>query len=118
MILVPSRFEPCGLTQMYGLRYGTVPVVRRVGGLADTVRDTGSDAPAGNGFVFDGAHPEALRDAIARACVLYRVREGWTKLMRTGMGESLSWDGPARQYMALYEQAHGARRGALRQEID
>jgi len=116
MILVPSRFEPCGLTQMYGLRYGTVPVVRRVGGLADTVRDAGQGA--GNGFVFDGAQPEALRDAVARAVALYRAGDGWASLMCAGMAEQLSWEGPARQYLSLYEQAYDARRGVLRREID
>ncbi|HMO44610.1 MAG TPA: glycogen synthase GlgA [Rubrivivax sp.] len=106
MIVVPSRFEPCGLTQMYGLRYGTVPIVRRVGGLADTVRDAGSggDAEPGNGFVFDGAHPQALQEAITRAFDVYRQRPAWARLVQRGMGENLSWDGPARQYMALYEQ--------------
>ena len=116
MILVPSRFEPCGLTQMYGLRYGTVPVVRRVGGLADTVRD--ADQGGGNGFVFDVAQPEALRDAIARACALYQAGDGWARLMRAGMAEQLSWEGPARQYLSLYEQACDARRGVLRREIN
>jgi starch synthase len=118
MIAVPSRFEPCGLTQMYGLRYGTVPVVHRVGGLADTVRDVSADPVAGNGFVFDGAHPEALREALARAFALYRDGEAWTRLMRAGMGEQLSWEGPARRYMALYEQACAARRDTLRQAMD
>ena len=118
MIVVPSRFEPCGLTQMYGLRYGTVPVVRRVGGLADTVRDADADAAAGNGFVFDAAQPDALRDAIARAFARYRDAQAWARLMRAGMGENLSWEGPARRYMELYEQAHGARREALRRDID
>ncbi len=108
MILVPSRFEPCGLTQMYGLRYGTVPIVRRVGGLADTVRDAGADA--GNGFVFDLAQPAALQEAITRAFELYRQRAPWARLVQRGMGESLSWDGPAQQYMALYEQLCDARR--------
>ena len=118
MILVPSRFEPCGLTQMYGLRYGTVPVVRRVGGLADTVHDAAGADRTGNGFVFDAAQPEALRDALARAFAMYRERGVWLRLMRAGMGEDLSWDGPARQYLSLYAQAHGARREALRRDVD
>ena len=73
MILVPSRFEPCGLTQLYGLRYGTVPVVRRVGGLADTVVDASDEALAedrATGFVFDAATPAALADAVTRAVAL------------------------------------------------
>jgi starch synthase len=121
MILVPSRFEPCGLTQMYGLRYGSVPIVRRVGGLADTVRDVGHGEPAaalGNGFAFDAAQPPALQGAMARAFDLYRKREAWAELMQRGMGESLSWDGPARQYMALYEQVGSERRETRRKELD
>jgi starch synthase len=102
MILVPSRFEPCGLTQMYGLRYGTVPIVRRVGGLADTVRDAAADE--GNGFAFDIAQPQALHEAIARAFELYRQRAPWARLVQRGMDEDLAWGGPAQQYMALYEQ--------------
>ena len=110
MILVPSRFEPCGLTQMYGLRYGTVPIVRRVGGLADTVHDADAAAESGNGFVFDLAEPAALQQAIARAFELYRQGAPWARLVQRGMGEKLSWDGPAQQYMALYEQLCAARR--------
>jgi starch synthase len=103
VIAVPSRFEPCGLTQMYGLRYGTLPVVRRVGGLADTVRDAGG--PGGNGFVFDAATPEALMGAL-RAAQRARADAGrWTGLQRVAMAEPLSWAGPAREYLALYEQA-------------
>ena len=105
MIVVPSRFEPCGLTQMYGLRYGTVPVVRRVGGLADTVRDVrGVHGTHGNGFVFDQARPASLVEALTRAFDLFRQRKPWRELMLRGMAEDLSWDGPARQYLALYRR--------------
>jgi starch synthase len=117
MILVPSRFEPCGLTQMYGLRYGTVPVVRRVGGLADTVREAGGEG-SGNGFVFDAAHPQALLDAIARALETYRNPPAWRQLMLRGMAENLSWDGPAGHYMALYQQVLGERRQARPKDLD
>ena len=117
MILVPSRFEPCGLTQMYGLRYGTVPVVRRVGGLADTVREAGGEG-SGNGFVFDAAHPQALLDAIARALETYRNPHAWRQLMLRGMAENLSWDGPAGHYMALYQQVLGERRQARPKDLD
>ena len=109
MILLPSRFEPCGLTQMYGLRYGTVPIVRRVGGLADTVRDVAAPGAGseGNGFVFDAAQPQALQEAIARGFDVYRRGDAWRALMQRGMTEQLSWDGPAREYMALYGQFCG-----------
>jgi starch synthase len=108
MILVPSRFEPCGLTQMYGLRYGSVPIVRRVGGLADTVRD--ASATDGNGFVFEQAQPQALAEAIGRAVEAFRQPQAWAALMQSGMAELLSWDGPARQYMQLYADARRRRR--------
>jgi len=109
MILVPSRFEPCGLTQMYGLRYGTVPVVRRVGGLADTVCEDGGPG-GGTGFVFDAATPGALLACITRAIERFRQPAAWAALQRDGMAQPLSWDGPAREYLALYAQALVSRR--------
>jgi starch synthase len=105
-IAVPSRFEPCGLTQMYGLRYGTLPIVRRVGGLADTVRDDagpGGDAalPA-NGFVFDAATPAALVQVMQRAVAAKKAGGPWATRMAAAMAETLSWDEPARDYLRLY----------------
>jgi starch synthase len=107
VIAVPSRFEPCGLTQMYGLRYGTLPLVRRVGGLADTVADATVPALAAGtatGFAFDAATPQALTRAVARAVALKADAAGWHKLMRTGMAQPLSWRAPAAQYMLLYRE--------------
>jgi len=104
-IVVASRFEPCGLTQMYGLRYGTLPLVRRVGGLADTVVDATDDtvaAGSATGFVFDAATPAALEQAIARMLAAYRERARWRGLMRTAMQQEFSWANAAREYMALY----------------
>lgn len=101
VICVPSRFEPCGLTQLYGLRYGTVPLVRRVGGLADTVRDAGQGAGA-SGFLFDAATPQALLRCVQRAVQFRRDGPAWAALMATGMGQSLSWRGPATDYLQLY----------------
>ncbi|MBS0446361.1 MAG: glycogen synthase GlgA [Proteobacteria bacterium] len=103
-ILVPSRFEPCGLTQLYGLRYGTLPVVRRVGGLADTVVDAGDDNPANTGFAFDAATPAALEHALQRAIHAFRQPERWHRLMQRAMAQDFSWDGAARQYLTLYEE--------------
>ena len=116
VIGVPSRFEPCGLTQMYGLRYGTVPVVRRVGGLADTVADAdGRGGAAGQtGFVFDAATPAAFEACVRRALAQKREPAAWGALMRRGMQQELSWAGPARDYLALYALALGARRTAPR----
>ena len=119
VIAVPSRFEPCGLTQLYGLRYGTVPVVRRVGGLADTVVDDDDDADADaqgggasgrqTGFVFDAATPGAFEACMRRAVVLKRDAAAWQAVMQRGMSQDLSWAGPARDYLALYAQARLAR---------
>jgi starch synthase len=107
-IAVPSRFEPCGLTQMYGLRYGTLPLVRRVGGLADTVSDV--QQPGGTGFVFDDATPAALAACVARAVALKRDGAAWQAAMARGMAQQLSWGGPAREYLALYDEARAGHR--------
>jgi starch synthase len=112
VIAVPSRFEPCGLTQMYGLRYGTLPVVRRVGGLADTVAD--GDAAAQTGFVFEAATPGAFEAAVRRALALRRAPAAWQAVMRRGMAQDLSWAGPAQHYLALYGEALAARAAAPR----
>ena len=101
-MLVPSRFEPCGLTQLYALRYGTVPVVRRVGGLADTVVDL-EHGETSTGVVFDDATGSAMADAITRAVATYRAPDAWRQLMLRGMRQDFSWGPPARQYMALYQ---------------
>ena len=105
-ILVPSRFEPCGLTQMYGLRYGTLPIVRRVGGLADTVVDTTEEnlrADRATGFVFDAASVSALDGALQRAADVYtKDRATWDKLQRRAMAQDFSWRGAAMQYLELY----------------
>jgi starch synthase len=108
VIAVPSRFEPCGLTQMYGLRYGTLPVVRRVGGLADTVVDASEAAVASDtatGFTFDAATPAAFQRAMQRALAAHRNPALWRQLMLRGMSQPLSWEGPARDYLALYAAA-------------
>jgi starch synthase len=107
-MLVPSRFEPCGLTQLYALCYGTVPVVRRVGGLVDTVVDTTQqslDADTATGFQFGLATTPALSDAITRAVLAYRQPAQWRKLMLRGMAQDFSWQAAASQYLALYEDA-------------
>jgi starch synthase len=113
-IAVPSRFEPCGLTQLYGLRYGTLPVVRRVGGLADTVSDDVGPAAAAQatGFVFDDATPAALERAVLRAVALRKDTAGWQARVAAAMSQQLSWRGPAESYLALYaEVASGKASG-------
>ena len=110
-IVVPSRFEPCGLTQLYALRYGTVPVVRQVGGLADTVVGA-TQATVQNdlatGFSFGLATPAALAQALLQAVSAYAQPVLWRRLMLRGMAQNFSWDVAASQYMALYRDALGA----------
>jgi starch synthase len=104
-IVVPSRFEPCGLTQLYALRYGTLPLVRRTGGLADTVIDanavTLTDGTA-TGFSFDEETPQALLAALQRAMELYGDLAAWQRVMRRAMTRDFSWTAAARGYTALY----------------
>jgi starch synthase len=108
IFLMPSRFEPCGLNQMYSLRYGTVPVVRAVGGLADTVTDYVPGRKTSTGFTFRDYTPAGLLGALNRALALYPDRRKWEVLQRTGMKQDHSWDRSAREYVKIYERALGA----------
>ena len=111
-IVVPSRFEPCGLTQMYGLRYGTLPVVRRVGGLADTVVDASEQAlheDRATGITFDAATPADLQAALDRAVMLYRQGGPWRRMMQRAMAQDHSWSTAAQQYLGLYREVLRAR---------
>jgi starch synthase len=105
MFLMPSRFEPCGLNQLYSLRYGTLPVVRRVGGLADTVVDANAEnlaAGSATGVSFDGDGVDDLLAAMDRALTLYQTKATWKQLIHTGMTQNFSWDASARHYLDLY----------------
>jgi starch synthase len=108
MFLMPSHFEPCGLNQMYSLRYGTIPIVRRVGGLADTVVDaaerTPDGGPAGTGFVFDPYTPVALRGVLRRALTAFADRDTWRAMQVRGMALDHSWDRSAREYVKVYDR--------------
>ena len=105
MFLMPSRFEPCGLNQMYSLRYGTVPIVRGVGGLTDTVTDFSPRNPRSTGFVFQEYTPSALLGAIERALAVFRDRARWRALQAAGMAADHSWVRSAAEYVKLYERA-------------
>ncbi|HUR32187.1 MAG TPA: glycogen synthase GlgA [Vicinamibacterales bacterium] len=106
MFLMPSLFEPCGLNQMYSLRYGTVPIVRRVGGLADTVQDYWPGRFDATGFVFNAYSEWELLDTIKRAIWVYTDNPAaWRALQVNGMGQDLSWDRSAREYVKIYEDA-------------
>jgi starch synthase len=111
IFLMPSRFEPCGLNQMYSLRYGTVPVVRATGGLNDTVLDVDPETCRGTGFRFVEYTPEALLAAIRRALAAFGNRPLWRRIQKAGMRQDFSWDASAREYVQVYERA--ARRGRL-----
>ena len=114
-LLVPSRFEPCGLTQLYGLRYGAVPIVARVGGLADTVIEANEAAlldRVATGFQFSPVEPAALEDALTRAAALFRDQAQWRMLQRRGMTRRLGWDRAAEHYAELYRQSVGQKHAA------
>jgi starch synthase len=105
MVLVPSRFEPCGLTQLYGLRYGALPLVHRVGGLADTVVDATPQNVAdgiATGIAFDEFSVQGLRNSLRRAIDLYEQPGIWTRMQQTAMRKRFDWSGPAAEYAALY----------------
>jgi starch synthase len=103
--LMPSRFEPCGQGQMIALRYGTVPIVRATGGLADTIVDADAEPGTGNGFSFEPAEPAALLDACRRALAAHAQPGRWAAIVGRGMAEDHGWDRPAAAYEAMYERA-------------
>ncbi len=106
--LMPSRFEPCGLNQMYSLRYGTVPIVHAVGGLADTVVDASEhnlQSGTANGFNFHEYNPESFAHAMRRVLETFQTPERWAKLVETGMRQDWSWKPRAANYLAIYEKA-------------
>jgi starch synthase len=118
--LMPSRYEPCGLGQMHSLRYGTIPIVRRTGGLADSVVDATPEAIAARtatGVAFTDPSANALADAIRRARELYRDRNTWRDMQRTGMAQDFSWKRSAKTYRALHEQADSSS-GSHRKRIN
>jgi len=111
--LMPSRYEPCGLDQLYCLRYGTVPVVRATGGLDETIMQYDSATGQGNGFKFTDYAPAAFLQAVREALALYQDQTAWQALMRQNMAVDFSWDQVAPRYVALYERAQEKRRQAL-----
>ena len=102
---MPSRYEPCGLGQMIAMRYGTVPVVRGTGGLADTVADYQPATGEGNGFVFENYSSYACLVAVLRAVEAFRRPEEWRALQRRGMEADFSWAASAQRYVELYHKA-------------
>ena len=105
IFLMPSRYEPCGLNQIYSMKYGTVPVVHATGGLDDTVEEWDSETETGTGFKFQEQTAEGFYSALERALETFRDdQESWTKIMRNGMAESFTWKAPAMEYVRVYEE--------------
>lgn len=104
MFLMPSLYEPCGLNQMYSLKYGTVPIVRRTGGLADSVQDWDPATRRGTGILFDNYDAPAVRWALHTALDLFEDRDGWQQMMRNGMAQDFSWERQSREYVKLYQR--------------
>jgi len=107
LFLMPSRYEPCGLNQIYSLKYGTIPIVRATGGLDDTIEDFDPRTGSGNGFKFIEYTGQALLEALRRALVVYRRKAAWEQLVTNAMGCDFSWAGSAREYRALYGKLAG-----------
>lgn len=105
VLAVPSRYEPCGLTQLFALRYGCVPVARRTGGLADSIIDVRTDAANGTGFLFDDMTPAALRDALAAAAGAFADQQRWHALQQRGMRADFSWAASAARYLDVYSRS-------------
>jgi len=105
MLLMPSRFEPCGTSQMNAMRYGCVPIVRQVGGLADTVQEYDPSSGDGNGFVFKNYDPWEFFAAVVRAMALYRFKDIWHTLQQRGMEADHSWNASAKRYVEVYRNA-------------
>jgi starch synthase len=111
MFLMPSRFEPCGLNQLYSLRYGTVPIVRATGGLVDSVQPWDPATKRGTGFLFTEYSGEALLAAIGAALRTFAEPAQWRRLQQNGMKKDYSWDRSAREYVKVYKRVIAARRG-------
>ncbi len=103
--LMPSRYEPCGLNQLYSLKYGTVPIVRKTGGLADTIENYDPRTGDGTGFVFKGYDASELLETVELALSVYKDKGAWSTLMKNGMKKDFSWESSARKYVELYQRA-------------
>jgi starch synthase len=104
MLLVPSRYEPCGLTQLYAMKYGTIPVVRATGGLNDTVSEVNARTGEGTGFLFKQADSADCMTAIQKAADVYRMQKIWKRIQFNDMSMDFSWENAARNYLSLYQE--------------
>jgi starch synthase len=115
---MPSRFEPCGLTQMYAMKYGNPPVARATGGLRDTVSEFDPKTGKGNGFIFEPYREEDLLASLSRMTSTFRSRDQWRKLMANCFAADFSWEKSARTYLEWFEQLHRERRAAAAAQPD
>jgi len=106
IFLMPSSYEPCGMNQMYSLKYGTIPIVHKVGGLAETIKEYNPEDKSGNGFVFEKYNGKDLLRAVKRALKLYKKSDAWKELQISAMQEDFSWDKSAQNYLDLYIKMH------------
>jgi starch synthase len=116
IFLMPSLYEPCGLNQMYSLKYGAVPLVRATGGLADTIADTRDEslvAGTANGFSFDNYTAQALDETITRAASAWQQKSVWSRIVATAMAQDWSWNASASRYVELYRQTRAHRRETI-----
>jgi starch synthase len=109
MFLMPSRVEPCGTNQLVAMHYGSVPIVRATGGLADTVQNYDPRTGQGTGFVFGNYDPWMLFAAVVRAVETFKHRDSWRQIQLRGMSADFSWDRSARKYVDLYRRAIASR---------
>jgi starch synthase len=115
MFLMPSRYEPCGLNQMYSQAYGTVPIVRATGGLADTVVEFDPESGKGTGFLFSSTNPRDLLATVDRALEVWKEPALWRRVQANGMRCDFTWERSARDYIKVYRRAIAARAGESRQ---
>ena len=110
IFLMPSKYEPSGLNQMYSLKYGTIPVVRKTGGLADSIIDYATDNTKGNGFVFEDYKSSEMLKALENALDLFQDSKSWQKLMKRGMKLEFTWQAAAEKYVKLYSKLENSKR--------
>jgi starch synthase len=112
IFLMPSRYEPCGTEQLYGLKYGAIPVVRATGGLEDTVEDYDLETGEGTGFKFKEYTPQAMLTTMRQAVQVFQMEYEWKRLVRSAMKREFSWNRAAEEYTRLYELAVAKRKGS------
>ncbi len=102
ILLMPSQYEPCGIAQMKSMHYGTIPVVRKTGGLADTVHEFNPETGEGTGFLFEEYRADAMLLALKKALLLYKQKDHWRRLIQNSMTQDFSWDAPVEEYKKIY----------------